>query len=458
MAEQTRHHELSDIFNQALELEPIEREKFLDEACRDNPELRHRVESLLKSFEKSEDFIEKPIVEIAQILPTDETLPLENARQLAETNWQNRPHLPSNGIAPKLLRGDLDNIVLMALRKEPTRRYASVTDLSADISNYLNGLPVTARPNTFFYLAEKFYIRNKTASIVGLFLALSLIFGIIATSWQSVVASRQRDRAEKRFEDVRQLSNSLLFEITPQIENLNGSTKAREILVKRALGYLDSLANESTDDLQLQSELASAYEKVGELQANGQKPSLNDLGGAIESYRKAQNIRQNLPETLENKKGLAQNFRQYSEVIYAANDVKGSLQASNDALGIYEKLTAENPQDINLRIAYVETKMDTGATFSTNNQYDEAIPIFRQTLADLAQLDQNNQEILRLTSVILAQLGNALSWNEKQPEAETEMAKAVKIAEDLTAKYPNDNGIRRNTFRIYVRHLRGNKK
>ncbi len=64
-------------------------------------------------------------------------------------------------------------------------------------------------------------------------------------------------KARQRFNDVRKLLNSLLFEITPKIERLQGWTEAREILVKRALEYLDSLANESQDDLNLQSELAS---------------------------------------------------------------------------------------------------------------------------------------------------------------------------------------------------------
>ena len=51
---------------------------------------------------------------------------------------------------PQSLRGDLDNIILMALRKESSRRYTSVEDLSDDISKYLNGLPVSANKNRIF--------------------------------------------------------------------------------------------------------------------------------------------------------------------------------------------------------------------------------------------------------------------------------------------------------------------
>ena len=452
MAEKTEHDELSEIFSQALEMNKNQREKFLDEACQNKPKLRERVESLLKSFEKSEHFIEPPIIASAQLRPIfeTETINLETSEHQTFIEKSNDNNPSTSILNPKSLRGDLDNIILTALRKEPERRYPSVEDLSKDISNYLNGLPVSARQNTFYYRVSKFYQRNKTTSIVGIFLILSLFFGIIATTWQAILANRQKDRAEKRFDDVRKLSNSLLFEITPNIENLNGSVKAREILVKRALEYLDSLANESKNNSELQSELAAAYEKIGELQGNLSKPSLNDFSGAFESYRKAQNIRLQLPKTLENEKALAENFRRFSDVVFANNDVQGSLKATSDALEIYQRLSAENPQSFDLKLAVIQTQLDNGATFSSNNQYSEAIPVFQKVTEDLSRLDQNQPEVQRLTALAIAQLSNSLSWNEKQSEAEEKITIAVKIIEELVVKYPNDRTLVQNLFKIYL--------
>jgi hypothetical protein len=150
MAENTEHHKLSEIFNQALELPENERGKFLDEACQNNPKLRERIKSLLESYKNNEDFIETPIIDSAQIRPIlQKGLVAQNSENQAfienPNNENPKPQIPN----PKSLRGDLDNIILMALRKEPSRRYVSVADLSNDISNYLNGLPVSARPNTF---------------------------------------------------------------------------------------------------------------------------------------------------------------------------------------------------------------------------------------------------------------------------------------------------------------------
>jgi len=75
----------------------------------------------------------------------------------------------------KLLRGDLDNIILKALRKEPERRYSSVEQFSEDLRRHLEGLPVTARPDTFSYRAEKFIRRNRAAVLSGLIILLTLI-------------------------------------------------------------------------------------------------------------------------------------------------------------------------------------------------------------------------------------------------------------------------------------------
>lgn len=95
------------------------------------------------------------------------------------------------------LRGDLDNIILMALRKEPERRYRSVEKFADDIDRYLKGLPVAARKNSPRYRAGKFVKRNKFAVAAAALIILSLVGGIFATSWQARQAKREKVKAEK---------------------------------------------------------------------------------------------------------------------------------------------------------------------------------------------------------------------------------------------------------------------
>ncbi len=208
-------------------------------------------------------------------------------------------------------RGDLDNIVLMALRKEPERRYATVEQFSEDIRRHLEGLPVRAHRDTFSYRATKFVRRNKGAVLAAILLFAAIVAGMVATLWQSHLAQIERARAEKRFNDVRQLANSNLFEVYPEVENLEGSIKAREAILKNALKYLDSLAHETGDDLELKSELASAYEKVGDVQGAANL-SLGNYKTGLETYGKAQELREAVyradPKNLEAKERLAKNL------------------------------------------------------------------------------------------------------------------------------------------------------
>ena len=140
------------------------------------------------------------------------------------------------------LAGDIDNILLMALRKEPERRYDSVEQFANDLRRHLQGHPVSARPDTLRYRTSKFIRRHRAECWPRRCFVMTLLGGIVTTSWQWHVATRERIRAEKRFQDVRGLANAVLFELHDAIVPLPGSTHARELLVKRAQQYLDSLA------------------------------------------------------------------------------------------------------------------------------------------------------------------------------------------------------------------------
>src|SRR5205085_12099036 len=131
------------------------------------------------------------------------------------------------------LAGDLDNIVLMALRKEPARRYATVEQFSEDIRRHLDALPVTATKGSWGYRAAKFIRRNKAGVGATAVVSLALAAGVGATLREARIASLNQKKAEKRFDDVSKLANSLMFEIHDSIQNLPGATPARKLLLDR---------------------------------------------------------------------------------------------------------------------------------------------------------------------------------------------------------------------------------
>ncbi|MBK8268780.1 MAG: serine/threonine protein kinase [Planctomycetes bacterium] len=94
------------------------------------------------------------------------------------------------------LRGDLDTIILTALRKEPERRYSSVEAFAADIRNFLGGLPVAARRDTVAYRSRKFVGRHRFGTTVMVLLATILTFGAAEIIRYARIAERERDQAE----------------------------------------------------------------------------------------------------------------------------------------------------------------------------------------------------------------------------------------------------------------------
>jgi eukaryotic-like serine/threonine-protein kinase len=243
------------------------------------------------------------------------------------------------------LAGDLDNIVLMALRPEPRRRYASVEQLSEDLRRHLEGLPVIARTDTFGYRSSKFIRRHTAGLAAAALLALSLIGGMAATLWEAHIARDQRGRAERRFNDVRKLANALMFDIHDAIRDLPGSTRARQLLVTNALKYLDSLAGEARGDLSLQRELADAYERVGAVQGQPYTASLGDAPGALASYLKAQAIRKTIATvgTAPDQIKYAANCRAVASLQLVSSDAAAAIRTAQESVSITQSLLKNDP-------------------------------------------------------------------------------------------------------------------
>jgi eukaryotic-like serine/threonine-protein kinase len=214
------------------------------------------------------------IVERQPLRASDAAATASQAEQLA----QSRSTTPDR--LRRQLRGDLETILQKALKKDPQERYTSVIALADDLQRYLKQEPISARPDSFTYRARKFVSRNKLGVTLAAMAVVAVSAGVIAIQLEA-------RRAEYRFQQVQRLAHTVLFDLNPQIENLAGSTPARELLVKTSLEYLDSLAAESGNDPKLQIELATAYEKIGDVQGNSRYSNLGHPEASLESYRKA---------------------------------------------------------------------------------------------------------------------------------------------------------------------------
>jgi serine/threonine-protein kinase len=103
---------------------------------------------------------------------------------------------PQSVTRQRQLRGDLDNITLKALQKDPMRRYPSVAEFAGDIERHLKQLPISARPNTARYRASRFYQRNRIAVSAALLIVMALIAGLGIALWQNRKARQENARAD----------------------------------------------------------------------------------------------------------------------------------------------------------------------------------------------------------------------------------------------------------------------
>ncbi len=341
------------------------------------------------------------------------------------------------------LRGDLDNIILMAMRKEPQRRYSSVDQLSNDIRRHIEGLPVIARKDTFAYRSAKFIKRNKAGAIAALLILLTLIGGFIATSIE-------RARAERLFNDVRQLANSFMFEIHDAIENLPGATAARELLVKRALEYLDSLSEDAVNDPSLQRERATAYQKVGDVQGNPYNSNLGDTAGALESYRKALAIREKLvasnPSNLQDKVDLATTYSRMGDVLWTIGDTKPALEAYSKAVALGEELIAVKPDDVEISRRLWTTYRRYGYAQAQAGDFDSGVKSFnraRELNERVVAANSGDTEARRDQAANYTAMGVVLGETGNLTGARDYFLKALAIYEEMASADPTNAQFKR---------------
>lgn len=324
----------------------------------------------------------------------------------------------------KRLRGDLDNILRMALRKEPKRRYETVERFATDIRRHLAHLPVSATNDTLGYRVSKFISRHKAAVAAAAMVVITLLAGLVITVHEARIARLEKARAERRFNDVRKLANSLLFEIHDSIKDLPGSTEARSLLVKRALEYLDSLSRESHDDASLQRELAAAYERVGDVQGQALQANLGDKTEAMASYKKALAMRESLAEAkpgdADVRRELVPNYGKLSDLCWNLGDTSAAISYSGKAMATaqalydadhqnpsYRRLLAAALLDYGYKQAMLEGKREAG---SENVRRGTAI------LEQMVAEDPANIRLRRNLGLAYSRAGEITSSDPKQAE------------------------------------------
>ncbi len=185
------------------------------------------------------------------------------------------------------LPSDLDLIVRRAMHPDPALRYPSASVLADDLQRFLDRRPILARPDSFFYSARRWVQRSPLT-------AVALVIALVSASAGAGAAYYQGRRAERRFQQVRSLATSFVFQFDDKLKDLSGSLPARTFAVETALHHLDSLSLEASGDPGLQSELAAAYLSVARIQGDPSSANIGQSDQAFASLEKSLQLSRHL--------------------------------------------------------------------------------------------------------------------------------------------------------------------
>jgi non-specific serine/threonine protein kinase/serine/threonine-protein kinase len=343
------------------------------------------------------------------------------------------------------LRGDLDRIVMMALRKEPERRYGTVEQLCEDIRRYLEHRPVLARKATLGYVVSSFIARHTLAVAVSVLFGLALIGGIAAIIREARIAEMHEARANHRFEEVRKMANTLIFELDDSIHNLPGSTASRKVLIGTALKYLGSLSEQAAGDPALQVEMAAAYKRLGDIQSSLYQ-SEDDYKGGVESYRKALGLLNIAsaaqPGNVRARRDSTLVFNSLSDVLWLTGDITGSLSYAEQALAVTQELAPQATTHFEKVFWSSVYEMDYGyKLFRMRGDTTNALRYMRAALAALEPLyveDTSNASVRRLFVVSSYKTSEALLAQRSYADALLLNEKAMKVVDLMRASAPRD--------------------
>lgn len=287
------------------------------------------------------------------------------------------------------LRGDIDDIVLKALEKTPTRRYASAEQLSEDIDRHLNGEPVIARPPSLSYRAAKFVRRNRGKVSAAAAVGLALVLGVIGTSVQwaraeqaradAVLAQRneqeQRHAAEaaraaadeqrrvaeaaaavaqKCYEDTWDVLESYIGDVHAGVAKLPGAVEAREIIVETAAAKMQSLADNWKSDAEKRLTVSGGFERLGQLAHDIRGGSEGQTAKALAFHETCLDMRRELldadPKNLQYQRAVASSYIRLGDTARSMGDRTKAVEHYEHARTLLEALPTEGAAGTQVRI------------------------------------------------------------------------------------------------------------
>jgi tetratricopeptide (TPR) repeat protein len=260
-------------------------------------------------------------------------------------------HRAEPGTLSRLMRGDLDWIVMRAMEKDRTRRYQSTSEFSADIERYLVGQPVIAGPPSVTYKLRKFIQRHRLGVTAAALIAAALVTGLsVATA--GLVEARQEARHSERIADFLQD----LFVSTDPEQAIAADADVEGVLVAAREIFGDDHATVA----------ATLSSRAVQLQSSG------DLEAAEEFYH--QSIRIWSDQFGDDDVNVGSTLGRLGMLLVTKGDNEGAEEALRACIEIMEAHPG------GARLAACEPMAGLASVLANRNEFEEAIPLMREAV------------------------------------------------------------------------------
>jgi tetratricopeptide (TPR) repeat protein len=339
----------------------------------------------------------------------------------------------------RALVGDLDNIILRALAKEPERRYASAEHLSDDVRRHLSCLPVRARPDTLRYRAGKFVRRHRWGVTAAGLVLLSLVAGIGGISWQAQRAQAERVRADAVRARAEELVDFMLGDLRRKLEPANRlevlDDVARAVQAYfAALPATDASAGTTARRLRLLQQLAAVRLAQGRLEdaaglIDQARPALAAAGGEASAD----------PEILR----LSADAANLSGRLAAERgELDRALAEHTASLEVWRRLVRKDPLDVARRASAADAANEVGRTLFFLGRLSEAVARHEEAREALGAVTWAPGESSRRPRAELAKtwcyLGRAREGAGDTAGAEEAFRRDVSLSSELVEQFPAD--------------------
>ncbi len=344
-----------------------------------------------------------------------------------------------NPARARIVRGDLDDITLKALRKEPQERYRTAQQVASDLRRYQQKLPVTAASGNRAYRARRFIARHVWGLAATVLVFSALVIGLVLSVQQYRDAAEQRLRAEAHLAASREFTHGLIYDIYDAVAHMPGSLAVRRQLIERSLKHLDRVASVDSREPGVLLDLAEAYRRTGDVQGNPNFANLGDIKGSLDSYAaaataldKAAELGADVPTLSKQRALLSLNL---AHVLFWTSDQAGADKAYTNALALLTGLR-QSGDSLVLKLAEVEARLGIGDSAFWQDKLDVALKQYDVACIPIlgeAETGPQGAQVALTRARCLLRRGDALAWLGKPEDSLRDLTAARALLDRLIA-------------------------